>query len=34
MFVGVGRVRSQNKMNNFKHNINEGGELIYENVRK
>ena len=21
-------------MNNFKHNMNEGGELIYENVRK
>lgn len=23
-----------NKLNNFKHNINEGGEIIYENVRK
>lgn len=24
----------EDKINNFKHNINEGGEIIYENVRK
>ena len=23
-----------NKLNNFKHNMNEGGEIIYENVRR
>jgi cGMP-dependent protein kinase len=25
---------NDNKLNNFKHNMNEGGEIIYENVRR